>query len=89
MTAITDTKLIIETLLGRSVVNAKLATIVDNILSIDEESTLKNEEKAQQFLDRLKHTLREQNIAGAIRKKMRENAPEVNAIRTAAETDLE
>lgn len=61
MTAITDTKLILETLAGRTLTNAKMVLIVNNYLTahvdfaIDPDGVdidgMTNEELAQRFMD--------------------------------------
>ena len=67
MTAITDVKLIIDTLVGVSVPNAKVLKIVENTLSYNADLNWTNEQKAQEYKDRLISRMRQQAKAGAIK----------------------
>ena len=66
MTAVTDAKLILDTLAGRDVPQAKALELVENFIGPERALTITtNEEKAQLFLDELKGAMRRRIRAGA------------------------
>ena len=82
MTAVTDTKLILETLAGKTLADDKMILVVSNYVTDDRHAViypadapatvdLTNEELAQRFLDTLMFSLRQSVRAGA-EKKVRE-----------------
>ena len=97
MTAVADTKTVVEILAGETLTNAKIANVVNNFLysylndprglSIDME-TATNEEKAQEFLDALKTFAKSRLSAGGRAKALADNEDAVNIAAEAAASDI-
>ena len=89
MTAITQTKQILEGLANKTVSNEKALEVVTNYLQYDSAEGLPNEEIAQKFVDHLFARVKRLVRAGATRTAQEDNLAVVQAASDASVVDLE
>ena len=85
MTAITDTKAILETLAGKTLSASVLTRVVENIINYNAVQGLTNEEKADIFITNLRNTIRSTMRSHAEQK---QRATDAAAAVTAGDTAL-